>query len=142
MIGPAPAVVVHSAADVRSALAPGLPVTLVSASGAALYAGAAWWIALMAAARAEHPGRVFADILDCGDAPGRAAEALRLGQRRLVLHPVPPALFDRVRLMAEECGATVLPAMPEALDLAQPGAARRLAAWLLPARGDNEGGIG
>jgi hypothetical protein len=148
MIRLAPAVVVHSAEDVRAALGHGLPVTLVSASGAALYAGAAWWIALMTAARTENPGRLFADILDCGDAPGRAAEALRLGQRRLVLHPVPPAMFDRVRLMAEELGAAVLPTMPEALDLARPGAARRLAAWLRPlpaahpGQGDNEGGIG
>jgi hypothetical protein len=150
MIRLAPAIVVHSARHVRDALGPDLPVTLVSASGAASYAGAAWWIALMAAARAETPGRIFADILDCGDAPGRAAEALRLGQRRLVLHAVPPAIFDRVRLMAEACGATVLPAMPEALDLARPGAARQLAAWLQPGplpaaqegQGDKEGAIG
>jgi hypothetical protein len=142
MIRLAPAVVVHGAGDVRAALGTGLPVTLVSASGAALYAGAAWWIALMATARAEHPGRVFGDILDCGDAPGRAAEALRLGQRLLVLQAVSPALFERVRLMAEEVDAMLLPSMPEALDLGAPGAVRRLAAWLRAGEGDNEGGIG
>jgi hypothetical protein len=96
----------------------------------------------MATARAEHPGRVFGDILDCGDAPGRAAEALRLGQRRLVLQAVPPAIFERVRLMAEAVGAMLLPSMPEALDLAGPGALRRLTAWLRAGEGDIAGGIG
>jgi hypothetical protein len=125
-----PAVTIHSAADARSALAPGLPVTLVSAPGAALYAGAGWWTALMAVARSEHPGRTFTDILDCGDAPGRAAEALRAGQRILVLSAVAPASFERVRLMAEALGAVLLPTMPETLDLARPGARRRLMDWL------------
>jgi len=146
MIRLAPAVVIHSAADARTALAPGLPVTLVSAPGAALYAGAGWWTALMAAVRAEHPGRVFADILDCADAPGRAAEALRAGQRSLVLMPEPFGSYERVRLMAEALGAVVLPTMPEALDLSRPGAQRRLRAWLSlgaspPAQGDNEDGF-
>ena len=135
----APAVMIHSLADARSALARGLPVTLVSARGAALYAGAGWWVALMAAARAECPDRRFDDILDCGDAPGRAAEALRAGQRCLVLAAVSPAIYERVRLMAEEVGAELRPAMPEALDLAVRGAHRRLADWL--AQGDNEGGF-
>ncbi len=126
----APAVIVHSTADIHAALAPGLPVTLVSAPGAALYAGAGWWVALIAAARSEHPGHRFDEILDCGDAPGRAAEALRAGARSLVLSPVWPAAYERVRLMAEEVGATLRPVMPPALDLARPGARRRLAAWL------------
>ncbi|MBW4024362.1 MAG: hypothetical protein HIU92_14760 [Proteobacteria bacterium] len=125
-----PAVVVHGLADAREALGVGLPVTLVSAPGAALYAGAGWWTALTAAARAEYPGQPFDDLLDCGDAPGRAAEALRAGQRLIVLRGVTPALHERVRLMAEALGAVVLTAMPEALDLARPGARRRLPDWL------------
>jgi hypothetical protein len=141
----APAVIVHGTADVRAALAPGLPVTLVSAPGAALYAGAGWWVALILVARSAHPGRRFDDILDCGDAPGRAAEALRAGARSLVLSPAWPAAYERVRLMAEELGATLRPAMPPALDIGLPGARRRLAAWLAgsapPAQGDNEGGF-
>lgn len=149
MIRRPPAVVVHGLADARDALAPGLPVTLVSAPGAALYAGAGWWTALMAAARAEHPDRSFDDLLDCGDAPGRAAEALRAGQRLIVLRGVTPALHERVRLMAEALGAVLLPEMPEALDLARPSARRRLSGWLGAAhsvsggsaQGDNEGGF-
>jgi len=130
---------IHGIADARVALAPSLPVMLVSAPGAALYAGAGWWVALMAAARAEHPGREFTDSLDCGDAPGRAAEALRAGQRCLVLLPEPPGGYERIRLMAEALGAVLWPAMPEALDLARPGARRRLQDWLV--QGDNGGGF-
>ncbi len=143
MMRRAPAVMIHSAADARIALAPGLPVTLVSAPGAALYAGAGWWTALAAAARAGHPTRRFEDILDCGDAPGRAAEALRAGQHCLVLLPSPPETYERVRLMAEALGAVLLPSMPEALDLAMPGARRRLLEWLAQAHegGDNDGGF-
>jgi hypothetical protein len=53
---------------------------------------------------------------------------------------VPPASYERVRLMAEALGAVLRPDMPEALDLSLPGARRRLVAWL--AQGDNEGGFG
>jgi hypothetical protein len=143
MIRQAPAVMIHSMADARSTLAPGLPVTLVSAPGAALYAGAGWWVAMMAAARSDHPGQLFDDILDCGDAPGRAAEALRAGQRRLVLSAVLPVSWERIRLMAEALDAVLLPDMPEALDLAAPAARRRLLDWLAQGnvRGDNEGGF-
>ena len=128
-----PVVIIHNAEGARRALAPGLPVTLGSAPGAALYAGAGWWCALMGQMRDEHPDRVFDDILDCGDAPGRAAEALRAGARLLVLADAPPAMVAAVGRLAAGYGATVLPAMPPALDLAQHGAARRLAAWLAPA---------
>ncbi len=130
MIRGAPAVMIHGLADARLALAPGLPVTLVSAPGAALDAGAGWWTALLAAVRADHPGRTFEDILDCGDAPGRAAEALRAGQRDLVLDPVAADSYERVRLMAVALGAVLRPCMPEALDLSRPGASRRLQDWL------------
>jgi hypothetical protein len=147
MIGLAPAVVIHNIEDARLVLALDRPATLVSAPGAALFAGAGWWVALMAVIRAEYPARIFDDLLDCGDAPGRAAEALRAGQRLLVLQSAQPAVFERVRLMAVELGAVVLPAMPEAIDLARPGASRHLGEWLdrpylsraEPARGDKDG---
>jgi predicted nicotinamide N-methyase len=132
MMGWSPLVIIHSAEDARRALAVGLPVTLGSAPGAALYAGAGWWCALMRQMRDAHPDRVFNDILDCGDAPGRAAEALRRGARTLVLADAPPAMADAVGRLAVAYGARVLPAMPPALDLAQHGSARRLVAWLAP----------
>jgi len=128
-----PAVVVHGLDDVRTALRPGRPVILLSAPGAALYAGCLWWRALIARGRAEFPdsaaGDVPADVLDCAGAPGHAMAALRVGQLGLVLDPACPA-FAAVTAAAATLGATVLPGRPPALDLATPGAARLLAGWL------------
>ena len=122
-----PAVMVHGLNDALAALAPGRPVTLLSAPGAAAYAGAGWWMALVAAAAAG--GAAAPDILDCGAAPGRVLEALRAGQRLLVVRAT-PCVFADLAERAESLGAALLPCPPPALDLAEPGAARRLAAWL------------
>ena len=73
-------------------------MTLISAEGAALYMGVAWWQALVAAARAAHPSTPCTDVLDCADSPGRAMAALRMGQRALVLTSSVPgsAAVDRI----------------------------------------------
>jgi len=126
-----PAVVVHGLRDARAALAPGLPVTLLSARGAAAYAGCGWWRALMQAAGAA------IDILDCAGAPGYAMAALRIGQRCVILDPGPA--FAAVSAAASLLGAVVLDARPAALDLADRGAERRLRAWL---EGDNPERLG
>jgi hypothetical protein len=118
-----PAVIVHGLAQARLAVAAG-PVTLLSAPGAALYAGCGWWRAVVAASGTAGP-----DVLDCADAPGRAMEALRAGCRIIVLEPAVPAAA-LVTGRAAAIGAVVLPAPPPALDLAAPGAVRLLAAWL------------
>jgi hypothetical protein len=119
-----PAVMVHSLGQARLALAPARPVTLLSAPGAGMYAGCLWWSALLAAAGWTGPA-----LLDCADAPGRALEALKLGATGIVLDCPPPA-FAVVAGIAADQGAMLLAAAPPALDLAQRGAARRLAAWL------------
>lgn len=125
-----PAVVVHSLADARAALRPGRPVLLLSAPGAASYAGCGWWRALIDRAVAEAAGACEApDMLDCADFPGRAVEALRAGCLRLVLDPAVPAFAD-VAARAAALSAMVLPTRPPALDLARPGARRQLDAWL------------
>ena len=126
-----PAVVVHGLRHARAALAPGLPVTLLSARGAAAYAGCGWWRALMQACGAE------IDILDCADAAGYAMAALRIGQRTIVLEQGPA--FAAVRAAAAALGAAVLDVRPAALDLADRGAERKLLAWL---QGDKAGGLG
>ena len=118
-----PAIIVHGLAQARAALAPNRPVTLLSAPGAALYAGCGWWAALLAAA--AHTGPAF---LDCADAPGRAWEGLKLGLTGIILRPCPA--WDQVAEYAASLGATLLTAAPPALDLAMPGATRRLPAWL------------
>ena len=128
-----PAVVVHGAADVTAALSAGLSAgrgaTLLSAEGAALFAGAGWWRALVADARAGWPGAEFDDVLDCADAPGRVLEALRHGQRALVFDAA-CAAWPAMRAAALHEGAVLLGGRPAALDLAARGAARRLGAWL------------
>jgi hypothetical protein len=126
------AVIVHGLAQARLAVTAG-PVTLLSAPGAALYAGCGWWRAVVAASLTTGP-----DVLDCADAPGRAMEALRAGCRIIVLDPAVPAA-SLVRARAATIGAVVLDAAPPALDLAAPGAFRLLAGWLA---GDSPGPVG
>jgi hypothetical protein len=106
-----PATIVHGLADARAALAQGLPVTLLSAPGAALYAGCGWWKALVAQARAAYPGVPCLDILDCADGTGQAFAALRIGVCRLVLWPDAPARAAVVAI-AEAQGGFVLEAAP------------------------------
>jgi hypothetical protein len=124
-----PCVTVHNLSHAVAALAPGRAVTLLSGEGAASYAGCGWWRALVAAARARHPDTPARDILDCADAPGRAMEALRLGQPAVVLWRGSPA-FAAVAAAAAEGGAELLGERPPSLDLAAADGARRLAAWL------------
>jgi hypothetical protein len=124
MIQHQPAVIVHSLAHARQALAPARPVTLLSARGAARYAGCLWWQELLA--QSGHAGPA---LLDCGDAPGRALEALKLGLTGLVLRCPPPA-FAVVAEIAAAQRAVLMAEAPPALDLAESGAVRRLLSWL------------
>lgn len=124
-----PAVVVHGLDQALAALAPGLPVCLLSAPGAALGAGCQWWRAVVDAARATHPQTDATDILDCADAPGLAMAALRIGQIRLILWPSCPA-FAAVQAAAASLGAIVLPTRPDALDLARRGSTAKLITYL------------
>jgi hypothetical protein len=131
-----PAVIIHGLPDARAALAPGRPVTLLSARHAAGYAGCLWWCRVLQAS-----GFTGTALLDCGTAPGRALEALKLGLRGVVLSCEPPAYAVIAELAAAQ-GALLLPVPPPALDLAQRGAARRLEGWLTPTPDDFARGIG
>jgi len=129
-------VIVHGLDQALAALAPGLPVTLLSAPAAACHAGVGWWRALVAEAevralraQALQAGSAVPDLLDCGEAAGRALEALRLGQPRLILRPASPC-FATIARRAALKGAVLLAEPPPALDLSHPGAARRLRGWL------------
>src|ERR1700712_2962838 len=124
-----PAVIVHGLADARAVLAVGAPVTLLSAPGAAGFAGCLWWRELVAAARAAHPGAQMADVLDCADASGMAMSALRSRVCRLVLWPSAPG-WAAVAAIAEREGGFVLAQAPRALDMAERKAGRRLRDWL------------
>lgn len=131
----APAVIVHGFEEARAALAAaaeaGRPVTLLSAPGAAGYAGIGWWRALVAAARAAEPDAVADDVLDCGELAGIAVAALHAGCPAIVFTGS-EAQAARLAALAGVCGARMLRAAPPALDLALPGARRHLAAWLAP----------
>ena len=118
-----PAITIHSIEHARLALAPGRPVTLISAPAAAVFAGAAWWRALISACATAEP-----DVLDCADAPGRALEALAVGCSRIVLLPCPA--WSGVAERATMAGAILLSERPACLDLADPASARRIDAWL------------
>jgi hypothetical protein len=115
-----PAVLIHGFSDAVAALAKGAPVTLLSAPGAALYAGCGWWRALVEAVRAAHPDVPCLDILDCADATGHALAALRIGLTRLVLWPEASGR-DAVVAIAEAAGGFVLTVAP----VAEPGDKRR-----------------
>jgi hypothetical protein len=117
-----PAVTVHGLRDVQAALALRRPVTLLSGDNAAGYAGCLWWRELLAAASFDGPS-----FLDCGIAPGRALEALKLGLPGIILQG---GGWPLVAELALAQGARLLTARPPALDMEAPGAARRLAAWL------------
>lgn len=110
-------------------LAIGRPVTLLSATGAALYAGCGWWRALIARVSAERPGIPIDDILDCADASGLALGALRIGQRRIMLEPTAPG-WSSVAMIAASLGGEVLTSRPPSIDMADRAAARRLHDWL------------
>jgi hypothetical protein len=124
-----PAVIVHGLQDARSALTPGLPVALLSAPGAALFAGCLWWRQVVAAAQAAVPTTDSIDILDCADSSGQAMAALRCGLSRLVLSPHVPGRF-RIAEVAASLGGFVLDQAPPALDLAKPAAPGSLEKWL------------
>jgi hypothetical protein len=132
-----PAVVVHGLADAHAVLTLQRPVTLLSAPGAALYAGCGWWRALIERARSDHPNVALDDILDCADASGLALGALRSGQRRLVLSSTAPG-WASVAAIALSLGGEVLSMRPPALDMADRPTTRRLHNWLrAPEPGDS-----
>lgn len=148
----APAVVVHTAGEARAALADAGPrgIVLLSARGAASNMGVAWFLALVAQARADLAGAAPPHwaALDCGDAPGFALAALRAGAPLLVLDPAVPA-FAAVAAAAAEVGAAVWAERPAALDLGtldvREGSGRglhRLAEWLTAGAVTGRPGLG
>ena len=128
------AVIVHDRAHALAALAAareaGVPVTLLSAPGAAASLGAAVFQAMIADARAGYTDVAAAAVLDCGAHPGLALAALRQGVEAVVFDG-PGATAAKIADIAGRSGATLYRRPPPALDLAEadePLAACR--AWL------------
>ncbi len=114
--GPARAVIFHSLADASAAVAAagGRPLILLSAPGAAGYAGPDYLKAIADEALAGSRG---ADaVIDCGNEAGVAMAALRGGWKWLVFRgraDVRAKLAD----MAAQMGARIDTAVPDAADL-------------------------
>jgi hypothetical protein len=91
-------------------------VTLLSAPGAAAYAGAGWFRAVTEQAAAQFPDVQMTPILDCAAAAGDALAALREGVQVIRFsggQRVNDKLFD----IAQQLGASVITRRPRALDL-------------------------
>ena len=131
------AVIVHSLDHARLALAAARaakkPIVLRSAPGAASYAGAGWFAAMVARAAREFPGVNFVESLDCGEDAGHAMAALREGVR-MVRVAGPKKVRAKIASMAKKAGAILDDDVAPALDLLEaddPAAALR--EWLASA---------
>ena len=127
-------IVVRSLAEAEAALAAAsalaAPVTLLSAEGAADSVGPLWFSELVAQARAAYPAAEVRAILDCGDSPGSAAAALRLGFETIRFGGRGRAA-EALAAIADQYGATLLSRRPDALDLTDSRAPREACeAWL------------
>ncbi len=101
-------ITVHSLDHMRAALAAaaeaGVAVTLVSAPAAAAYLGAAVFREMTDAAARAVPGASFIAVLDCGDDPGLALNALRHDVKRIRVD-IPHDVRRRIADIAARCGA-------------------------------------
>jgi len=130
------AVVVHSRVHVEAALAVaadlGVPVLLLTAPGAADYAGPGMLLAMLARPAVRQPGADAVAAIDCADAPGRVLAALEAGWKHL-LFTGDPAMAARLADACRQGGATLAASRPEALDLAlHPDPIAACRAWLRP----------
>ena len=100
-------------AALRTARAAGMPVILVSPPGGAAYLGVGFFAALIEAARAEFPEVAVEAVMDCGEDPGWALSALRMGFKTVVLRGNPKARA-RVVAIARAMGARLLARAPRA----------------------------
>jgi fructose/tagatose bisphosphate aldolase len=131
------AIIVHSLDHALAALAAahglGMAVTLRSAPGAAAYLGASVFRDMTAEAGHAFPDVPVTAVLDCGNDPGLALNALRQGIKALRLD-VAPDVRVRVADIAAQTDAVLDGALVPALDLlavAEAEAACR--AWLAAA---------
>jgi hypothetical protein len=127
---------VHDLAQGRAAFAVAaeldVPVTIMSAPGAALSLGVGYFAALIATLRREYPAVAATAVLDCGDAPGLALAALRHGIEGVRVK-APRAALARIADIAAQSGGALVTGRVRTLDLAgvedAPSACR---AWLAP----------
>lgn len=96
----------HARAAIDAAATLGVEVTIVSAAGAAGYAGPMWFKALVEAALLDHPDAAVTAILDCGEEPGTVLGALRAGLKHVrFTGPIPTR--ERLAALAAPLGAII-----------------------------------
>jgi fructose/tagatose bisphosphate aldolase len=114
------AIIIHSLEQARAALAAAatlrVPAELVSAKGAAGYAGPMWFRDVVRAASAEFPQVRVTAVLDCGDAPGYALAALRAGVRAIRVS-CGRTVHAKIAAIAKQYGAVLRDGNGAALDL-------------------------
>ena len=140
----ASAIIIHGLDHARAALSAATEcerrVTLLSAPGAAGYAGAPWFLKVVARAAGEHPGARWEAMLDCADRPGHVLAALREGAEA-VRYTGSKATAAKLAAIAESYGVRLETGRTRALDLR--GAADPMAAcrsWLSTQRRRPRGG--
>jgi fructose/tagatose bisphosphate aldolase len=140
---PAKTIIVHDLRNARAALAAsadlGVPVLVRSAPDAAAYLGPSLFKAIIDQAAAEHPGARFTAVLDCGDQPGTALNALRHGVKAVAFSG-PRAVREKIADIAAKCGATVTADETSALDLLEVDDAEAACRSWLAEDGDEKAG--
>jgi fructose/tagatose bisphosphate aldolase len=104
----------QAAAAINAAAALRVSVMLLSADGAAAYAGPSWFAHLIDDAHTRFPEVTVVGVLDCGDQPGLAMAALRDGFS-IVRFDGPT--FDKIANIAAQLDAQALQHRPKCLTL-------------------------
>lgn len=114
------AIIFHSLDHARAALGAareaGVEVCLVTAPGAARYAGVDHLKKIVDLALAEFEGDTPNALIDCGANAGSAMSALRAGWNTLAFAGEPD-VKRKIADMAAQCGARLVDRPAEALDL-------------------------
>lgn len=114
------AIIFHSLAHARAALGAaresGVEICLVTAPGAARYAGPDHLKKIIDLALAEFEGEAPGVLIDCGENAGPAMSALRAGWKALAFSGE-PAVRRKIADMAAQCDARLVDRPADALDL-------------------------
>ena len=106
----------HALAAAAAAEALAVPLTIISSAGAAGYLGAPVFKAIIAETRRAHPAVDLTAILDCGDAPGDALNAIRHGTP-VIRIALPAAMRRKIEDIARQSGISVDRDPRDVLDL-------------------------
>lgn len=107
---------IHVAAVLKAATSLDQLVTLRSSPGAAAWLGPAGFQAMVLDTAAAFPKANFAYVLDCGDSPGLAMNALRHGVAAISLN-ASPSIKAKIANMALQAGAMLNNEQGPVLDL-------------------------